>query len=253
MSHDTYTNESRHTYEWVTSHIRMSHGTHVNEIESRGVRATICRLVNRSRHAHEWVMTHIWMRHNTRVDESVHTCDTHVWQDMCVVTRCSWVITHMRHYTRVNETWHAFKWFMSHIYEWVMSHIWMSHAAHMNESYRTYKWVLAHIWMSHVTHMTHVWRHHVTHRDESWHTYEWVTSHRWMSHETNTFWEKYGWVMTHFLRNIWMSHDTLFEKHMNESWHTFQETNGWVTSQAQISNTNASPCQISQNPALYFL
>ena len=49
MSHGTYMNESRHTYEWVwvTSHIWMSHGTYMNE----------------SRHIYEWVSAHIWMSH----------------------------------------------------------------------------------------------------------------------------------------------------------------------------------------------
>ena len=38
-------NESCHTYEWVMSHIWMSHVTHMNE----------------SRHTYEWVMSHIWV------------------------------------------------------------------------------------------------------------------------------------------------------------------------------------------------
>ena len=40
-------NESCHTYEWVMSHIWMSHVTHMNE----------------SRHTYEWVMSHIWTHH----------------------------------------------------------------------------------------------------------------------------------------------------------------------------------------------
>ena len=41
------------TYEWVTAHIWMSHGTHVNE----------------SRHTYEWVTAHIWMSHGTHINE----------------------------------------------------------------------------------------------------------------------------------------------------------------------------------------
>jgi len=41
--------ESRHTYEWVISHIWMRHGTHKNE----------------SSHTHEWFMAHIWMSNVT--------------------------------------------------------------------------------------------------------------------------------------------------------------------------------------------
>jgi len=46
-------NESRHTYAWVTSHIWMSHVTHMNE----------------SRHTYEWVTSHInstWRKKCTR-------------------------------------------------------------------------------------------------------------------------------------------------------------------------------------------
>ena len=47
MSRVTHTNESRHTYECVTSRVWMSHVTHMNE----------------SRHTYEWVTSHIWMSH----------------------------------------------------------------------------------------------------------------------------------------------------------------------------------------------
>jgi len=49
--------ESCHTYEWVMSHIRMSHVTHMNE----------------SCHTYERVMSHIWMSHVTHMNESCHT------------------------------------------------------------------------------------------------------------------------------------------------------------------------------------
>ena len=82
MSHVTCINESCHTYEWVMSlmsHIWMSHVTHMNE----------------SWHTHEWFMSHIWMSHGAHINESCHT------------------------------------------YEWVMSHLWLSHVTHMNESCHT--------------------------------------------------------------------------------------------------------------------
>ena len=60
MSHGTpRMHVSRHTYEWVMSHIRMSHGTHMNE----------------SCHIYEWVMSHAWMIHVTQMNESCHTYD----------------------------------------------------------------------------------------------------------------------------------------------------------------------------------
>jgi len=49
-------NESCHTYEWVMSHIWMSHVTHMNE----------------SCHTYEWVMSHIWMMHVTYIEKSGH-------------------------------------------------------------------------------------------------------------------------------------------------------------------------------------
>jgi len=53
VSHVTHMNESCHTYEWVMSHIWMSHVTHMNE----------------SCHTYEWVMSHIWMSHVTHMSE----------------------------------------------------------------------------------------------------------------------------------------------------------------------------------------
>ena len=53
-------NESCHTYEWVMSHIWMSHVTHMNE----------------SCHTYEWFMSHvshIWMIHVAHINESWHT------------------------------------------------------------------------------------------------------------------------------------------------------------------------------------
>ena len=110
-------NEACHTYEWVMSHIWMSHVKHMNG----------------SCHTHEWVTSHIWMSHVKHMNESCHTHE--------------WVMLHvwMSHVTHMNGS--------CHTYEWVMSHIWISHVTHMNQSRHTYEWVMSHIWMSHVTHM----------------------------------------------------------------------------------------------------
>ena len=67
MSH----NKSRHTYEWVTSHLWTSHATHNKRVESHiGMR-----------HVHIWqgmprtggVTAHIWMSHAPHINESWHT------------------------------------------------------------------------------------------------------------------------------------------------------------------------------------
>jgi len=122
----------------------------------------------------------------------------------------------MSHGTRVDDSWHTYEWFVTHvcellgcnmneschIYEWVMSHVWMSHVTRMNEFCHTYEWVILRIWMSNVTHMNescHFTRmNHVTYMNESCHTYEWVMSH--MNESCHT----YEWVTSH----IWMSHVT---------------------------------------------
>ena len=54
------TNESCHTYERITSHIWMSHVTHVKE----------------SCHIYGWVVSHIWMSRVTHMKESCHTYRT---------------------------------------------------------------------------------------------------------------------------------------------------------------------------------
>jgi len=232
----TRMNESCHTchaYEWVMSHIWMSHGTHTNE----------------SCHTYEWGMARIWMSHGTHVNESWHTY------------KC--VLPHIRmsHVTHTSESWHTYEWVMAHMwmrdgthmnesrhtYECVMAHMWMRHGTHMNESWHTYEWVMAHIWMSHVS---YIWMRHGTHTHESWHTREWKFEYyrekwdmscAWMSHGAhmnaacpqmkraiqqngkglttkiwvlprkmrhvtwvNQTWHTYIWVMAHTWMKIWV-------------------------------------------------
>ena len=59
-------NESCHTFEWVMSHISMSHVAHMSES---------CR-------TYEWVMLHIWMSHVTNMSESCHTYEIFLTQGM---------------------------------------------------------------------------------------------------------------------------------------------------------------------------
>jgi len=193
-------NQSCHTYEWVMSHIWMSHVTHMNE----------------SCHTYESVMSHIWMshvlcrmyrytrvtsrhvtsRHGTHIYESFHTYEwgtSHAWTS---------------HVTRMNESCHTFK--------WVMTHLCISHITHMNEPYHTYEWVMLHVinmscrtykwvktyewgYMCICIHtdtcicirtsaikgmLAHVICTYEGGMDESCHTYEWVMSHTWIRHVT---------------------------------------------------------------------
>ena len=57
-------NESCHTYEWVMSHIWMSHVTHMNE----------------SCHTYEWVMSHIWMSHVSYQSHQEYQCSCHTYE-----------------------------------------------------------------------------------------------------------------------------------------------------------------------------
>ena len=79
LSHGTYMNGSRHTYDWVMSHIWVSQVTHMNEL---------C-------HTYASVMSHVWMSHITRMNNSCHTSE--------------WVMSHvwMRHVTHINYSSHA--------------------------------------------------------------------------------------------------------------------------------------------------
>ena len=113
--------------------------------------------MNWSRHTDEWVVSHIWMSHVTDVRESCHMNEScHTW--MRHVTY-EWVTSHMHESCHIwvshvvmDESCHIW---VSHVtYGWVMSHmnescqIWMSHVP--------YAWVMSYmdescqIWMSHV-------------------------------------------------------------------------------------------------------
>jgi len=129
MSRFTLLNPSCHTYEWVMSHIWMSHVTYMNES---------CRI-------YECMRSHIWMSHDTHMNES---CRKHKW-----VT------------APTNKSCCTYKRVMQHKNE--LCNIWMSCFTRIHGSCHAYKWVMSYIWMSHVTHMQtlpmhRVWMSHVT-------------------------------------------------------------------------------------------
>jgi len=99
-----------------------------------------------------FLSSHIWVSHVTHMNEPCHTCDW-VMSHKCMnhVTCVTWIV--MSHVTRVDQIVlytcvtrpiHLCDIFLS-------SHIWMSHVTYMNESCHVYRWVASHIWMSHVT------------------------------------------------------------------------------------------------------
>jgi len=151
------------TYEWVMSHMCMSHVTHVHE----------------SCHTYKWVirMCDQWISLKT---------DSFVWNDSFICV--TWKAQHAMFVV----SW----WFPPPTeYNRVMSHRWTSHDTHMNESCHTYESNMSHIVMSHgmqwivvfgmAPSSSRIWTSHVTYINESRHTYQRVTSHISMSHVTH--------------------------------------------------------------------
>ena len=66
-------NESCHTYEWVTSHVWMSHVTRMN---------SPC-------HTYEGIMSHMWKSHVTHINQSRHTCHTCEWVTSTMHESCA--------------------------------------------------------------------------------------------------------------------------------------------------------------------
>jgi len=178
MSHATRTNESCHTYEWVT----MSHAS------SKGVCATqmneygSCNTYEWA----EWVMSHVQTSHVTqRMNEPCYTtrgewslCHTHEWE---------WVMSHIWMSHVIQRTSHGHvrplsQRVMCHTYECFISRVQMSHVTQINESRRTYEWVMSRIRMSQVTQRTG--QRDALFPNESYGTYKGVMSHIWMSHIT---------------------------------------------------------------------
>ena len=132
-------NESGHTYEWVISHIWMSHVTHMNE----------------SCHTYEWVRSHIWMSHVTHMNEACHTYE--------------WVMSHiwMSHVTHMKESCHTYEWviIMNESY-----HIWMGRVTHMKELCHTYERV-----MSRINESCHTYERVMSHMHLMWLVHTWET------------------------------------------------------------------------------
>jgi len=142
-------NESCHTYEWVMSHIWMSHVPHTNKSSLPVIFTCVshvahmnesCPHVNESCHTYEWVMSHIWMSHVPHTNEST----------LPVISTWAGRVTHIRmsHVPHMNESFPTYEWilFTSNLHlngscprcGWVLSQIWTSHVSDMNKSCHTY-------------------------------------------------------------------------------------------------------------------
>ena len=149
MSHVTHTNESCHPYKWVMPPIRMSHVTHMKSVQA-ALECCSAQLVM-SWHQRRHVQHHIPTSHVAHVNVSCHAYKR--------------VISHIRisYTTHTNKTYHTHEessrsvWMqwraMSHvIHECDISPVRMSHVTHTNESYYTYQWIMSQLRMSYVTH-----------------------------------------------------------------------------------------------------
>jgi len=186
MSHVTHVNESCHTYEWGMSHILkkkwvMSHIWMSHKCREFGAMCATCGVLgaHMNESSHECATSHIRIPHITHRNESCHTykwVTTHIWMSQAtnagcrVCIRVTWLV-HMCDMTR-SFVWHdSFTAFVT----------WLVHSicdmTHTNAGCRVFGVVCAtrkHVWVSHVT---HVWVSHITHINESCQTYEWVMSH----------------------------------------------------------------------------
>ena len=106
-------NELSLAYEWVMSHIWMSHVSHRNKA-----------CLTYECHTYEWVMSNMWMSHVKHVNKS------RIW---------------MSHVPDMDGS--------CLTYEWVIARMCMSRALHVNESWLKYKGLMSRIEMSHVTHI----------------------------------------------------------------------------------------------------
>ena len=117
----THTNESCHTHtnESCHTHTNESCHTHTSVMPSRST--TICAALS-SCHTYEWVMSHIWMSHVTHVPQwyplrAVRR--NHIWLHRTFLMsniRMSHV-THMRsHVSHTPKSCHTYEWVLSHTY-----------------------------------------------------------------------------------------------------------------------------------------
>jgi len=151
----TRTNESRPTYEYVTSHMRMSHDICMSE--SRHTYEWVASLTSCNTASRKWVTSHTWTRDVTNMHESRHMYEcamsnmfdmahSYMWRESSHVWHGVYVIRHTRHVTRDSEN------ESRHTHEHVTSEICMSHVTCMNApchtsyaSRHTYECVTSHI------------------------------------------------------------------------------------------------------------
>jgi len=181
-----------HTYEWVTPHMWMSHGTHINEGGS-----VVCMSLSRMPYVLSVSCGKCTPRHWRLLSRMLYIESYVIYRVVC-----RWVVHVVRRWIAC-----AFSRWVVCVYMKTLESYVSRGVTHMNESRHTCEWVTAHIWMRLLSRIcqeesqppvwslvtSRIWIRHVTHVNASRPTCEWFMSRTWMHHNT----------------------------HMNESRHTF--------------------------------
>jgi len=165
---DAYNEYSCRKYEWVMSHIRMSHVAHMTVCMATLISMVLLR-------SYEWVMSNSWKSHFKCMIESCPTHEScrmyeyvmsHV--EVCVTSWLSYMthgrmygnfafdglveVIEMSHLANMNQSCRACEWgtvyMAAMISDGLVKVIGMSHVAHMNEPCRKYELIMSH--MSHI-------------------------------------------------------------------------------------------------------
>ena len=189
-----------HTYEWVVSHIWVSHVTCIYIWTIHHTRPIyICDVTYSHFMWHDVFIYMTWLIHifdTTHSDVSflcliliacgmTHSHDSFYVTWLIHMTNShfisfNWSHMQMRHAICV---WHTCANVSCHVCEWVMSRMRMSHVTYANESCHMYGWVIQYMCYTHHADcdsfevMSRICMSHVTYTNESNHIYEWVVSH----------------------------------------------------------------------------
>ena len=110
--------------------------------------------MNEPYHRYEWVISHVWMSHITRHVWMSHVTRmialSSLFNNLCL--RCAYQSSHkrMRHVTHMNEPCRTYI-IAEQPLQQLLPEVRMSNTTHMNGSFDTYGWVMSQKWMSRVT------------------------------------------------------------------------------------------------------